>query len=184
MSTITQLTAEEFAVSVDAPRHSELVGGRVLELTPPGYEHGSIQVAIGSLLRAWARRTDFGGVVSEVGFILSRDPDTVRAPDVAFVRRERLPSPRPRGYIEGPPDLAVEIRSPSDRQRRLSEAVADYLDAGTPMVWVVDPGRRSVTVHRPFVPTRVYGVGDVLDAGPELPGLRVEVGELLDLEGS
>jgi Uma2 family endonuclease len=181
MSTITQLTAEQFEHSKDAPRHSELVHGRVLEWTPPGYEHGSIQVAIGSLLRAWARRTDLGGVVSEVGFVLSRDPDTVRAPDVAFLRRERLPTPRPRGYIEGPPDLAVEIRSPSDRPRRVAEAVADYLAAGTPVVWVVDPGQRTVAVHRPSAPREVYGVGDVLDGGRELPGLSVGVGELLDL---
>ena len=91
-----------------------------------------------------------GVVLVECGFVLSEDPSTVRIPDVSFVARANMPGDRlPSGYFRGGPDLAVEVVSPHDKARELAKKIADYLAAGTPQVWVVEPNTRTVAVYRP-----------------------------------
>ena len=105
---------------------------------------------IGTLLNTHVRAHRFGRVfAAETGFILRRNPDTVRAPDASFVAEDRLPEGElPIGYLELAPDLAVEVASPNDRPREIQEKVADWLRAGTRLVWVIYPATRSATVHR------------------------------------
>ena len=122
-----------------------------------------------------------GRVVCETGFVLARDPDTVRGPDVAFVSQERLTGLEdPGGFPEGAPDLAIEIRSPHDRPGELRAKVADYLAAGSRQVWVVDTERRVVTVYPSLLAPHTLEEGDELDGGDVLPGFRILVKELFD----
>ena len=113
------------------------------------------------------------------GFLLSSDPDTVRAPDVAFVRRERLEEVgEVEGYWPGAPDLVVEVISPSDNYSEVEGKVADWLEAGTRMVVVVEPRRRKVRVHCSASQIRVLGEGEVLEGGEVVPGWKLPIDEL------
>lgn len=128
----------------------EIVGGRLLAEPRPGFRHGDVMAALTQALRAHVVRRRLGKVVAgDTGFILARNPDTVRGPDVAFVSRERLGHGHdPARAFPGPPDLAVEIVSLHDRPDDLHAKVADYLAAGSRLVWVIDPQAREVHVHR------------------------------------
>lgn len=156
----------------------ELVRGRLVREPPPASRHGWLQARISSLLADHAEQNDLGLVLVETGFILSDDPPTVRAPDVAFIARERAtgyPSDR---YGRTPPDLAIEIVSPSDRASAVLEKVFDYLDAGVRLVWVVDPASQSVSVYRSRSDIRILGVGELLEGDGVVAGLTMEVARL------
>ena len=113
------------------------------------------------------------------GFLLRRDPDTVRAPDVAFVSSERLgTSEASSGFLERAPDLAVEVVSPSDSAAAVQSKVEDWLGAGTRLVWVVYPDTRSVTVYRSLNEAEVLSEPDALDGAPVLTDLAVPVSDL------
>lgn len=142
-------TAEELLHLPATGRRLELVKGRVYEMPPPGARHGSVAMRIGSLLNTYVLGNLLGRVfAAETGFILRRNPDTVRAPDASFVARDRLPEGElPVGYLEMAPDLAVEVASPSDTAREIQEKVAGWLQAGTRLVWVIYPATRSAAVH-------------------------------------
>ncbi len=159
---------------------AELVRGTLREIAPPGAEHGVVVARLAWRLVQYVQDKDLGVVlVGDVGFQLASDPDTVRGPDLAFVRKDRIPPDGiPKGYWPGAPDLAVEVISPSDRYEDVEERVADYLSAGTHVVWVVSPARRTVTVHRPDLPAALLSVSEVLEAEDLLSGFRMQVGEL------
>lgn len=177
MSSSAILTAEQFARV--AGLGDELVRGRVVRLTPTGWAHGDVTGELLMLMRSHAKAHDLGLVVPEVGFVLSRAPDTVRGPDVAFVARDRVPSPLPeRGFAELVPDLAVEVVSPGDADTAVRERVDEYLAAGVREVWVVDPRRRRVEIHLPGGQERTLGPEDDLTTSL-LPGLSIRVGRLL-----
>ena len=129
-------TAEELLHLPATGRRLELVKGRVYEMPPPGARHGSVAMRIGSLLNTYVLGNLLGrAFAAETGFILRRNPDTVRAPDASFVAGDRLPEGElPVGYLEMAPDLAVEVVSPSDTAREIQEKVADWLRAGTRLV--------------------------------------------------
>ncbi len=110
---------------------AELVAGQVVELVPPGARHGAVVSTIEGLLRQHVTERHTGVVFSESGFILSEDPPVVRAPDVAVVLAERVPTQLPVEFFPGAPDLAVEVLSPDDRPPEVAAKVADYLRAGT-----------------------------------------------------
>ena len=175
------LTAEDLYDLPDDGRHRyELVRGVLVVSEPPGFTHGDLSVQIASLLRAYVQPRKLGKVVGEVGYVLERGPDTVRGPDVSFVRRERVPTgPAADKFVEGAPDLVVEIRSPSDRPGEIADKVAGYLARGASFVWGVDPRRRVVMVHTPDGHTRLLRDGDTIDGGGVLPGFTAAVGELL-----
>ena len=139
-------------------------------MIPAGGEHGRIAgkltCALGNHVMARQLGTFYA---AETGFVLSRDPDTVRAPDVAFTRAERA-APPVRGFVPGAPDLAVEVLSPDDRPGYVREKVAEWLEAGTRAVWVVDPREQTVTVHEPQRTPLVLGETESVSGGDVLPG--------------
>jgi Uma2 family endonuclease len=164
-------TAEELLRAGDIGR-CELVRGELAMMVPPGGEHAAISNEIAHRLTLFVKSRDIGRVLAEAGFVLSRDPDTVRAPDVAFVRAGRVPG---RGYMEGAPDLAVEVLSPDDRPGDIREKVAEWLEAGAKSVWLVDPRKRTVTVHDMGREPLPLGEGDTLRGGDVLPGFELPV---------
>lgn len=178
MTTTQLITAEEFA-ALPGSRHQELVRGEVIAAMPPGGIHGEIALTIGMILKLWARQGHGGIAGVESGFRISRDPDTVRSPDVHYVRPERVPDDgTPEGFWPIPPDLAVEIVSPNDTADEVREKVSEYLAAGTAEVWVVYPRRRELLVHTPDGLARTYGAEATLTRPELLPGLSVAVKDL------
>ena len=169
MTTTRLMTAEELLALPDDGMRHDLVKGELRSMAPPGDEHGEITMELGGWLRQHVKSHRLGKVyAAETGFLLSRNPDTVLAPDVSFVRRERL-TPRQRGFREIAPDLVAEVISPTDRPREVAEKVQDWLAAGTQMVLVVDPPRRTLTVHRPAAAPLVLTEDDTLDGGDVVP---------------
>lgn len=154
----------------------ELVRGVLVEMTPPTLRHGVLCARIAARLLDWSRRA--GGLVAcnDSGFILGRGPDTVRGPDVSWVRADRVEDIPEDGYLEGAPDLAVEVLSPSDRPGAVHAKIANYLEAGCPLVWVLDPRHSVVEVYTADRPVQVLRSGDVL----ELPGFAWPVAEIFD----
>jgi Uma2 family endonuclease len=179
--TITKpLTADElFAMPNDGFR-SELVKGELIRMSPAGDEHGEITVKITAPLFAHVSAHNLGKVyAAETGFIITRDPDTVRAPDVAFVSRQRIEAAgRIKSYRIGAPDLAVEVLSPGDSVRYVEGKVAEWLDAGARLVWVVSPKLRTVTVYHSLVGIVVLTEKDTLDGGDVVPGFQIAVADL------
>jgi Uma2 family endonuclease len=173
------MTAEElFALNIQDKR-TELVRGVLVVREPPGVAHGYIALKIGSVLRAFAEANDLGVVVVESGFKLFSAPDTVRGPDVSFIRRERVPDPLPVAYAPMAPDLAVEIASPGDRPGEMLEKVADLLNAGTSLIWIVDAVRRCVRVYRADGSTATVDVNGALSGDDVLPGFSCPVADLV-----
>ncbi|HEX9895616.1 MAG TPA: Uma2 family endonuclease [Gemmatimonadales bacterium] len=182
-SSQTRLTAEQLYARPDRDR-CELVRGALRVFEPPGGRHGAIAVRLAARLAALVEAGRLGTVLEESGYVLRRDPDTVRGPDISFIAASRLPpGVVPVGFIPDAPDLAVEILSAPDRPAEVEEKVADYLGAGTRLVWVVDPRRRRVIVHRGANVPRVLGAGDVLDGEEVVPGFRLPI-EVLFGDGS
>lgn len=179
MTTTRLYTAEDLFEMGDTDGSFELVRGELVPMTPTGGAHGGNSSRIDYALRGHAELEGLGFVfVSEVGFILSRDPDVVRAPDVSFVLAERLPDGEPDGFIPFAPDIAVEVVSPSDRQSDVQAKVVEYLDAGTRLVVVVEPKSRTVTVYAADGTARVLREGDTLDGGDVLPGFRLPLARI------
>jgi len=174
--TLAPVSVEEFWGLAHRLR-AELVAGRVIEMTPPGARHGVVVTRVVRLLDEHVQRRGLGFVAIEAGFILRRDPATVRAPDVAVVLRARVGDRVPTRFFPGPPDLAVEVLSPDDRPGEVAAKVADYLQAGSGAVWVVDPEAETVTVHTRGIALR-YGPEEEVAGAPVLPDLRIAVRDL------
>jgi Uma2 family endonuclease len=177
------MTATEFWQLPGTGKHRELVHGEVVETMPPGVIHGAIAVALGMLLRLWCKAGAGGYVGAETGYILARDPDTVRGPDISYVRAERYPATGllEEGFWALAPDLAVEIVSPHETADEVREKVRDYLAAGTPLVWTIYPRTRDVIVHTPDGLARTYGPDAILSFPDILPGFTCTVAELFDV---
>lgn len=171
------VTADELFHRPDHDRY-ELVAGALRVSEPPGGIHGQLAARLCHRLTGFVEAHRLGVVLVESGFILHRGPDTVRGPDLSFVASGRLPAV-PASFVPLAPDLAVEIRSPDDRPAAVAEKVADYLDAGTRLVWVVDPAVRQVTVFRPDGSTTGLGDSDWLDGEAVLPGFRCRISDVL-----
>ncbi len=173
------LTAEEFAALPDDGTWQELVNGEVRTSPPPGGSHGETAMNVGIVVGSYVRSHELGRVFGESGWILTRGPDTVRAPDFAFVAAGRFPEgPVPRGYPEFGPDLAVEVLSPNDRPGEVREKIQQWLDAGVRLIWVLDPARRTVSVHRRGEPPRTLRPGDAIDGEDVVPGFSCAVVDL------
>ena len=177
-STIT--TADELLRLPDDGFRYELVRGELRQTTPSGYAHGVMVGNLTAALGAFVRAHQLGHIcAAETGFKISRQPDTVRAPDIAFIRQARRGSdPLPEGFYEGAPDLAVEVLSPSDTLPHVEEKVGQWLRAGCAMVWVVNPKNRSVTVHKAAEAERMLGEAETLDGDELLPGFAIAVADI------
>lgn len=178
----TLMTADELLHSSIPDKLVELVRGRLIVREPPGYLHGDVTMRLGTLLSAYAHEHGMGRVLAaETGFKLQSDPDTVRAADIAFIGIERVPpsDSRPVGYLALAPDLAVEVLSPRDRPGEILNKVGDWLDAGTRLVWVIDPERRLARVYR-LDGTESQLLGDgALDGEDVLPGFTCGLAAIL-----
>jgi Uma2 family endonuclease len=182
---IRTFTADDLLRLPDDGYHRyELVEGRLLTMTPAGGEHGLVAGRIHVALGAYVEQARLGVVVSaDTGFKLASRPDTVRAPDVAFVGRERIASTGvPKAFWQGAPDLAVEVLSPSDSRSEMQSRIAQYLRLGVKEVWFVEPAARRLTVHRPHEPPRVLSERDTLDSGELLPGFHYPVARLFTID--
>lgn len=176
------ITAEELFRMRDDGYRYELVAGRLRKMTPAGSLHGAIGWRLAAAIGVHVEEHHLGVVFSaDTGFKLAHDPDTVRAPDVAFVSRARIPaSGIPTFYWSGPPDLAVEVRSPTDVRSEIAEKIAEYLQCGVGLVWFVDPAARRVTIHRANAEPESLGESETLDGGEALPGFRYPLSRLFD----
>ncbi len=177
----TQLvTAEELLDMPDDGFKYELVRGELRKMAPAGSEHSVSGVEIATSMNIHVKANNLGRVFgADAGFLISRDPDTVRAPDAAFVRRERVEAVGiPSGYWPGPPDLVVEVISPNDRYTEVYEKVDEWLEAGAKMVVVVNPRNRTATVRVAGMNPVILQEGDTLDGGDVVPGWRMPVSEI------
>lgn len=174
------VTAEELELFPDDGFQYELVEGVVHRMAPASFEPSTFAARVLIRIGNHVERMGLGEVTgADGGFVLARRPDTVLAPDVAFVRAERLPSGEDRQHFAPiAPDLVVEVVSPSDRMREVDQKVERYLAAGVPMVWVFHPRRRTVTVRRADRAPTVLRQGDVLDGEDILPGFRLPLSDI------
>lgn len=184
MSTVAKklMTVEEFVALPDPPDGSmlELDEGEVVVMPSPKGRHGIICLTVGSLVRNHVRANKLGHVASnDSGVILSRGPDVMRGPDVAYYSYERVPAV-PEDYFEIAPDLAVEVVSPDDSYSKLQKKVRQYLKFGVRMVWVIDPGVGAITVHTSSDLSRTLDNGDTLDGGDVLPGFSCKVADFFE----
>lgn len=181
MTTHVKLTtAEELLHLPHNGFRYELIRGELKKMAPAGNEHGSIAALVTGLLVTHVRAHKLGKVyAAETGFKLMTDPDTVRAPDVAFVSQKRLDEVGPvQGYWPGAPDLVVEVISSNDLYTEVSEKVGEWLEAGSKMVVVINPRRHQVLVHHSPTDVKVLGKDDTLESGNVVPGWELHVKEL------
>ena len=174
------LSANELLQLSFPDRQVELVRGRLVVREPPGLRHGFVAARLARLLANHVADHDLGIVVaSETGFRLSSDPDTVRAADAAFIRRDRVPDPLPYGYAALAPDLVAEVLSPGDRPGEVMNKVGDWLNAGCRLVWVIDPARRRALVYCADGSVSLLAEQDRLDGEDVLPGFSSALGDVL-----
>ena len=174
------MTADDL-LHVNIPgKQVELVRGVLVVREPPGFQHGAITARLGAMLLQHVDAHDLGIIlVGDPGFTLARNPDTVRGPDIAFIRRDRVPHPSPVGFAAFPPDLVIEIRSPSDRPGDILGKVGDWLSAGTRLVWVIDPAHRLAHVYRQDETQSTIGPQATLDGEDVLPGFACPLDSIL-----
>ncbi len=179
MATARRLvTAEELLRMPDDGKRYELIRGVLIERMPAGDPHSIVVVNFTYELIHYTRSVGRGVVrAGDPGYRLERDPDTVRAPDVAWFAPGRI-AEGTQGYPELTPDLAIEVKSPTNSRRELAEKAATWLNFGSREVWVADPETVTVTVYRPGADPITLGREDELDGGDLLPGFSVPVGPL------
>ncbi|MEO7966811.1 MAG: Uma2 family endonuclease [Gemmatimonadaceae bacterium] len=181
------MTADQLLTYRDpADRRTELVRGRLIVSEPPGFEHGAVLAGVANALSLFVRDASAAGasapgevVAGDPGFWIERNPDTVRAPDVAFVAADRLPPGRVRGFLEQAPTLAIEVLSPNDRPSAVLAKVAQWLEAGSFLVWTIDPERREARVYRADGSQALIGEDGTLDGEHVLAGFALPMAELL-----
>jgi Uma2 family endonuclease len=180
MSAKTLLTADELEQMPDDDSvRTELDEGELITMPPAGEDHGSIGCEICGILRNFVRKHRLGRCyIADTGFRLKNE--TVRAPDVAFVRQSRLAEIKSKGFAKGAPDLAVEIFSPSDSVPQLMRKVKQYFAAGTHTVWIVYPESREIHILEAAGADRLLRNNDPLEAPDLLPGFSVPINEFFE----
>jgi len=181
MSILTQrMSAEELIKLPRGRARYELVRGELQTMSPSGSKHGAVSARLAQLLGNFVEAHQLGIVFgSETGFLVERNPDTVLAPDVSFIRNERIPqSGLPDGYWSGPPDLAVEVVSPGDSKPKVADKVERWLAAGADEVWAVNPLTQAVEIYMKGDSRRALKADDMLSGGDLLPGFEIQVADL------
>jgi Uma2 family endonuclease len=179
------LTAAWLAETPDDEFQRELDEGELILMAPAGGEHGFSEVRLTGLIFQEVERRKLGVLFSsDTGFLLQRDPDTVRCPDLAFVRKQRLPLSYSEkgGYVVGAPDLAVEIQSPSQSPADVEKKVRQYFAAGSHTVWVIHLRRRQARMHSATGAVELIGMDGLLEAPEILPGVRLPLRNIFEQE--
>lgn len=183
MSTAAHLlTAEElFRMSEEESRWCELVEGEIVRMSPPGFAHAIVSQRVSLLLLEFVDRKRIGQVViAEAGFLIGRSPDTVMAPDGAYVRQERINAiGLTAAYFPEAPAMVFEVVSPTDRVSEVGRKMRRWLDGGVELAWVIDPAARTVTVYQAINDIQVLTEKDSLTGGSVLPGFECRVADLL-----
>lgn len=179
MATIQTMTIEEFA-AISEPGRFDLIRGELLQTPPAGGEHGEVAGELARVIGNFVVENEFGRCyAAETGFVLSSEHHTVLAPDVAFVESSRVPSREARrGFVPITPSLVVEVISPCDLAVDLTAKILEYLEAGTSLVWVVEPDRRTVTTYASDRSARLLIEGEALDGGDVLPGFSLPLADI------
>lgn len=179
------ISADEFLDMSNSPEYAdcrlELVEGKVIEMSHPKSMHGYVASKLGVALAVHVERHDLGTVfVSEVGFVLARHPtrrDTIRGIDISYFSMERTPDPLSDGWLEGAPDLAVEVISPSNTVSDINLKIRQLLEAGARAMWIVDPATRSAQVHS-AQGIRIFQSDDTMIGGDVLPDFSIKVADI------
>ena len=180
MATTTELVrVEDVERLPDDDYRYALIRVVLYRMPPPKPRHGRITTTVAGYLWSFVAEHRLGIVYSNSGFVLARGPDVLLGPDVAFVRADRLP-PDDDQYPDLAPDLAVEIFSPSNTGSDVEDKIREYLAAGVPLLWLLDPRRRTVRVRAADGTERVLTEADELDGGDVLPGFRLPVARLFE----
>jgi Uma2 family endonuclease len=153
----------------------ELFDGEIIEMPGPGGVHGRIAIRLGHYLLVYADENDSGIVTAETGYHPPSDCYNVLLPDVAFISYDRAPDSFPDKLVPAMPELAVEIKSPSNSMAELREKAQRYFSLGSRLVWIVLPDEKSVEVHRPQEAAEPLGIGDSLSGEDILPGFKLEI---------
>jgi Uma2 family endonuclease len=162
---------------------SELVRGEIVYMSPTGHLHGFLESKFDRALGAFVHQHKLGRVfVGEVGIYTQRNPDTVRAADVAFISQERWLQVQSKSYLDIAPDLVVEILSPDDAWSEVMEKLEEYFAIGTLSVWIADPKREQIYVYHSLTEVQRFSGGEVLADEKVLPGFSISVAELFAAE--
>ena len=180
MSSPTTLITAEQLIRMPNLGRCELINGEIIKMNAAGAEHGVIIIRLGARLDRHVEEQGLGIVLgAETGFIVGRDPDTVRAPDVAFIGQDRCAAGGvPKEFWPGAPDLAAEVASPSDTAAEVQEKAEMWIAAGTKLVWTVSPKQRTATVYRPGSEPTNLTEHDSLDGEDVVPGFQCRVAEI------
>lgn len=181
MSTTSFVTADQLlSLPMGMGKRYELVLGELRVMSPGGWRHGNVVSNLHVLLAEFIRKNDLGMMFgAETGFRLARNPDTVRAPDIAFISKQHLPTEMPReAFWPGAPDLAVEVLSPDDRRAEVDEKTEAWLDSGAAAVWIVDPKLKTVAVYRTSENPQTYPCGASFSGDPVVPGFSCRVDDV------
>lgn len=182
VETPAQITGEELFQMGNIGR-TELVKGKLVFMPPTGFLHGYVEGRFFRALEAYVERHKLGRVfVGEVGVYTSRNPDTVRGADVAFVSHGRLAQVNSESYLDVAPELIVEVMSPSDAWQEVMEKLEEYFDIGALVVWVADPKKQQVYVYQSLIDVRRFTADDMLPGGEVLPDFSIPVVELFGSE--
>lgn len=178
---MTPVVTAEDLLKPGMPERADLVRGVLVVHEPPGFRHGQITARLTIALGTYVEARHLGRVVAgDAGFKLQSSPDTVRGADIAFVSWERMPQQSPVDFPPLGPDLVVEVLSPGDRPGETLAKIADWLSAGTRLVWVIDPERRLARVYRQDGSESILGEADELDGENVLPGFACKLGAILE----
>jgi Uma2 family endonuclease len=175
-------TVDQFLTTCD-PAHgwTELARGRVVVRPWPTFRHALVKSNVGFAIRAHLNGAKIGRVAFSSGVITERDPDTVRGPDVSFYSAERLPfGVEVIAYHDLPPDLCVEVKSPSETKSGLRDKAHEYLTGGVKLVWIVDPDARTVTIYESKIKSTVLEAEAILTAESVLPGFSCVVSDFFN----
>jgi len=179
--TKTLMTAEQLW-EIGGDQRVELVRGEVLEMAPVGIEHAQIVGRLTSWLVTFVEQKHLGIAGTELGVVLARDPDVVRAPDISFISATRLPAADRERFFEGAPDLAVEVVSPADKAGEMQQKIREYLAAGARLVWLADPRSRTLTAYHPSGDAHVYAGDEEVTGEEVIAGFSFRPSDLFRLE--
>lgn len=179
MAVKTLMTVEDLARLPEDNYRYELAEGELIRMSPTKPRHGKIAMKIARILGNYVEAKRLGEIYgTDVGFIIRLNPDTVRAPDIAFVSRERIPEDLGDSFFPYAPDLAVEVLSPDESAIEIQDKITGYFQAGSKLVWIVNPKTKTVTVYRSLTDIHVLTINDQITGNDLIPGLSFPVADI------